>query len=233
MRLDKFLKDLALGELSATSAVDDDKISFHEVGLEKVLSYLNDGLTQLYTKFILSQKELIIKRQTPYVEYYLRPEFAISNPTIVPHKYIQDTPEDKFDGGLLKILEVTNGYGKEMFLNDLEQPYSLFTPTFDCLQITNVHDEDYFFVIYQADHNELFPTDLDKQHVIIPDFLEDALKSYITGKYLSHMLGQENIALGQGYMALYDQKCQEIMDKDLIRRSIITTNRKLDTRGFV
>lgn len=233
MKLDKFLKDLALSELSATSAVDDDLVSFHETGLEKVMTYLNEGLTQLHTKFVLSQKELIIKTKVPYVEYYLRPEFAVSNPALVPYKYIDDTSTDKFDGGLLKILEVTNSYGHEMYINDLEQPYSLFTPTFDCLQITNIHDEPYFFVIYQADHNELYTTDLDKQTVVLPPFLELALKYYITGKYLSNMLGQDNQTQAAQYMGMYEQKCQEVLDRDLVKRSIITTNEKLNIRGFV
>lgn len=233
MRLDKFLKDLALTELSATSAVDDDLVSFHSDGLLKVLAYLNEGLTELYTKFILSQKELIVERKTPFVEYYLRPEFARSNPSLVPYKYIHDTSNNKFDGGLIKILRVQNGYGHELYLNDYEQPRSLFTPTFDCLQITDVHEEDYFFVIYQADHNKLTVDDLIHQYIVLPDFLQPAIKSYVAGKYLKNMLGQNNTALGLQHLADYEKKCQEVMDKDLIRRSIVTTNRKLDTRGFV
>lgn len=233
MRLDKFLLDLALTNLSSTSVVDDDGKSFHDKGLLKVLSYLNEGLTELYSKFILSQKELIIRRKTPFVEYYLRPEFAVSNPAVVPYKYIDDTHNDKFDGDLLKILRVSNGYGHDLYINDHEQPRSVFTPTFDCLQITDVHDEDYFFVIYQADHNELVAEDLDKQQVVLPDFLQPAIKAYVSGKLLKNMLGQNNTVIGQSYLDDYEKKCQEVMDKDLVRRSIITTNQKLDTRGFV
>lgn len=233
MKLNKFLQDLAITQLSATSAVDDDGISFHEDGLLKVLTYLNEGLTELYSKFVLSQKEVIIQRKTPFVEYYIRPEFAVSNPAEVPFKYIRDSDNDKFDGGLLKILKVSNSYGHELYINDIDQPKSVFTPVFDCLQITDVHEEDYFFVIYQADHNELYPEDLDKQDIILPDFLQPAIKSYVVGNYLKNMLGQNNTVLGQQYLAEYEQKCQEVMDKDLVRRSIVTSNHKLDERGFI
>jgi len=235
MTLEELLKDLALGELSNFSVVDrNDPTQIDEKSLDKVVLYVNQALTDLYTKFILSQREVIVKRKSPFTEYYLRPEFAQSNKeSTVPWKYLEDTEHDKFDGNFIKILQVYDSEGQELYVNDYEQPLSVFTPSFDALQITDVHQSDRFFVHYQASHNKLVTKYLDKQKVVLPIFLHEALKYYVTGKVLGNMQGEGNTAQSLQNMQLYEAKCSDTESKDLVRTSVTTTNTKLIKRGFV
>lgn len=235
MTLEDLLKELALGELSNFSVVDrNDPTQIDEQSLDKVILYVNQGLTALYTKFILSQREVIVKRKSPFTEYYLRPEFAMSNKdSTVPWRYLEDTDHDKFDGNFIKTLQVYDSEGYELYVNDYEQPLSVFTPTFDSLQITDVHQSDRFFVHYQANHNPLTKVDMDKQKVVVPVFLLEALKFYVTAKVLGGMQGEDNTAQSFKNMQLYEAKCSDTESKDLVRTSVTTTNTKLIKRGFV
>lgn len=233
MDLKELTERLALGELKNTSAIDDaDPSQLKEQHRLMVTNHLNIGLTNLYSKFILLEKELLLRTQIPITHYYLRKEFARSNSTVVPYKYIDDTVCGEYTEDLIKVLKVYNEMGEELYVDDDEQHESIFTPQYDCLQITGVHLGSMFSVIYQARHPVMKGTN-PCQEIKLPFFFEEAIQAFVASKVLSHMNGQEHSAKGQEYMALYNGICAEAEMRDMVRNSVTTTNTKLEKRGFV
>lgn len=229
----EFTERLALGELKNTPAINEtDPSQLKEQHRLMIIKHLNLGLTNLYSKFILLEKELLLRTQLSITHYYLRKEFARSNSAIVPYKYIDDTKCGEYTEDLIKILRVYNNMGEEVYLNDSEQHESVFTTQYDCLQITGVHLGSMFSVVYQARHPEMTGTD-PCQEIKLPFFLEEAIQAYVASKVLSHMNGQEHSAKGQEYMGIYAGICADVEMRDMIRNSVATTNTKLEKRGFV
>lgn len=229
----EFTQRLALGELRNTSAVNEiDPSELNEHHRMMVMQHLNLGLTNLYSKFILSEKEILLRTKLSITHYYLRKEFARTNSTVVPYKYIDDTACGPYEEDLIKILRVYNEMGEELYIDDIEQHESLFTPQFDCLQITGVHLGSMFSVIYQARHPVMIGTD-PCQEIKLPFFLEEAIQAYVASKVLSHMNGPEHSAKGQEYMGVYAGICADVEMRDMVRNSVTATNTKLEKRGFV
>lgn len=229
----EFTERLALGELKNTPVVDEtDPSQIKEHHRLMIVKVLNQGLTNLYSKFILNQKELILRTRIPITHYYLRKEFARTNDAVVPYKYIDDTTCGAYTEDLIKVLKVYNEMGEEMYIDDDEQHESLFMTQYDCIQITGVHIGSMFSVIYQAGHPVMDGTD-PCQEIKIPFFFEEAIQAFVSGKVLSHMNGPEHTAKGQEYNALYNGICIEAEMRDMVRNSITTTNTKLEKRGFV
>ncbi len=224
---------LALGELKNTPVVDeDDPSAVKEQHKLMLVKHLNQGLTNLYSKFILSEKELLLRTKINITHYYLRKEFARTNDAVVPYKYIDDTIYGTYTEDLIKVLRVYNEMGEELYLDDDEQHESIFTPQFDCLQITGVHLGSMFSVIYQANHAVLDGTD-PYAEIKVPFFFEEAIQYYVAAKVLGNMNGPEHTAKGQEYMAAYQGVCAEAELRNMVHNSITTTNTKLEKRGFV
>jgi len=233
MEFRKFTENLALGELKNTAVVDEQNLSLvKEHHRMMILQHLNTGLTNLYSKFILSEKQLLLRTQIPITHYYLRKEFARSNPAVVPYKYIDDTGSGTYTEDLIKVLFVYNEMGEELYLNDIEQVESIFTTQFDCLQITGVHLGSIFSVTYQARHEVM--TGIDPcQEIKLPFFFEEAIQLFVASKVLSHMNGPEQTAKGQEYLGLYNGICAEAEMRNMVQNSSTNTNTKLNKRGFV
>ncbi|WP_299378621.1 hypothetical protein, partial [uncultured Kiloniella sp.] len=75
----ELIRRLAYGELSNLKMASAGDGTILAADLPKVLLQINNALTELYTKFLLSQKEVVINAQETITQYYLRYEFAQSN----------------------------------------------------------------------------------------------------------------------------------------------------------
>ncbi|MBL1322163.1 MAG: hypothetical protein COA63_014060 [Methylophaga sp.] len=233
MKLSDLLERLALGELSNLALVNQDSPAEINVSDHlKVISYANQALTNLFTKFILSEKEILVNTYDPETMYYLRPEYARSSDSSQDVKYLDDSGDIKFTGGVIKILDVYGQYGQPLYINDIDEHSSLFTPQFDCLQITSIDFGTVFSVIYQAQHSKLSVDNLDIV-IDIPVYFEEAIQAYIASKVLGHMNGKENTGKSQEYMNRYEMICANAAEKDTARTSIVSSNMKLIQRGFV
>lgn len=232
MKVKDLTKRLALGELRGLYLVDKtDKSRIKDTEQEMLFVYINQGLNHLHSRFLLSEKDIMVVTKTPYTHYYLRQEFAVSSTSNAIYKYLDDNWCDDFKGDVIKILSVHDEQGNTMPLNDLDHVFSLFTPQHDCLQITAIHWNSRFSVLYQARHLELLHTDTERD-IMLPFFLEEALQCYVASKVIGHMNGQEHIAHSDHYMMRYEMICQEALSKDLVSVSEIKTNTKLHMRGF-
>lgn len=233
MELKEFTNRLAYGPLRNTSYVDDsDKSLIKPEHRNAVVFNLNQGLTNLFSRLVLREKELLIQRVDPVTYYYLRKEFALSNDdSTAPLKYIDDSATGDYEEDLIKILSVYDDEGKEVPLNDETQSLSVFTPEFDCLQITAVHKNTTFSVVYQAKHDVIIGTDpCDQIH--IPPYLEEALILYVAGKMVLNFNDDANQAKGQNFLMQYESALNETRMLNLGPTSEVNSNKKLDDRGF-
>lgn len=227
------LSRLALGELSNLKMAEGGVIATAD--RPKVLYQINEALTELFTKFPLSQKEVIINTDVERTHYYLRYEFAASNlDSEQPVLYIDDSQCEGFDGRIVKILAVYDGFGRQLFMNKVQEPLSVFTPQHDCLQITANHQSEQMFVIFQAPHPIVEYTEDPAVDTVIniPPSLEKPLLLLAASKIYSAMNGQPNLTKSSLLMQNYVNSLTDVELRDSAAFSENTSNSKLDRAGF-
>ena len=232
MHIQEFLDNLCLGELSNLYLGEQGQVELSPLRRRKLIAYTNQGLKALCSRFQLVQKELIIRAKDRVSLYPLRPEHSMTNGT-ANLKFIDDRMCDAFKGGVIKILGVFNEMGMEFPINDHQRNDSLFTPTFDTLQITHPVEDQGYSVIYQALHPLIVDEDCGCQDFNLPPMLEEALMAFVAGKVYGHMNGEANKAVSQGHMATFEAKCLEAGTLDMSAESAVDSHNKAETKGFV
>lgn len=236
----ELLRRLALGELSnlKMAAAGDGTIA--EADRAKVLFQINNALTELFSKFLLSQKEVVINSEETITQYFLRYEFAQSNlASTQPVQYIDDSSITNWDGRIVKVLHVYDAFGRELYLNKAQEPLSVFTPQFDCLQITANHQSEDFYVIFQALHPlvsyDPAPADpvVDTLIEDLPPALEKPLEYLIASKIYGAMNGEANKAASIQHHQMYEALLAESEFRDTLSTSENMSNSKLERSGFV
>lgn len=235
MKVSELLQRLALGELSNLSIAEDESGMLKKSVHPKMILYINDGLLRLYSRYMLKQDILILEQVDHITQYHLRKKFAESSGSNERFKYIKDLPNEPFEEDVIKILDVMDSARNKRPLNDIENPNSLFTPQSDQLQVSIPIGGQALSVLYQARHPVLKDTgeNLINQEIDLPFPLEGALQVYVASKVFSHMNGQENKAIGQEYLTMFDAICVDLELNDLINFTRHTSHRKLQDRGFV
>lgn len=221
------LSNIALGSVGAGSIKEEDR--------PRVISYVNDGLLDLYSRFVLKENDLILQLSDFITNYHFLKRFAVSNtdPTDGDTLYIQDHTGDPFTEDLIKVLQVTDAVGCQLKLNDADDPCSFFTPQPNVLQVPRPVQDQIVGVVYQAKHDTIAYDDMDAC-IEVPLVLEPALRAYIASKVYQHMNGQENSAKAAEYLTLYEAKCTGVVEMDLVNSSISNSfGRKFEDRGFV
>lgn len=236
MNLNEFFRDLALGELSNLAMSQNDTITPDK--RPKIVKYTNEALLALCSKFVLIEKDMMIEMREALTNYHLLKRYAKSqyNEDNPPNRfdlpYIVDNLGEPFQEDVIKILSVYNSFGQKMPLNDLNQPASCFTPQSLVLQVPYPIAGQALVLEYQAKHTVMDHCNCEEP-IVLPDVLHSALSAYVAGKVFMHMNTQENTAKGQEHMLNFETLCQDVIDKDLVSTSSVTTNEKLEQRGFV
>lgn len=235
MKIVDLFRRLSYGELSNLAVSDSGSGTIKTEKHPQMIQYMNAGLLALYSRFVLSEKSLLIEQVENITNYHLKPEYARSSNSDKPHKYIRDFPGSPFQGDVIKILEVYDEFQVRLPLNDQDNPYSLFTPRPSTLQIPAPRAGRPLWITYQACHRVLTDSgdEAINQLIDLPFTLETALQNYVAYKTYSHMNGADNVVKGQEYLAAYEAICGEILDRDLVSQSFHTSHDKLDQRGFV
>jgi hypothetical protein len=232
MTLDDLLTSLSYGNLSNLSIGGSGSGTVPDKNKDRVVSCVNQALMKLYTKFVLSEKELTLETFANIMNYPLREIHADTNSDNTAKKYIRDTEWDKFDGGVIKVLEVFNEIGDEIPLNRKDDPNSMFMPYIDTLQIPYARTGDVYFVQYQAKHAKLSADNLD-QEVNIPFSLTEALSDYVAYAAISPMNGPDHSAKAFEYLQKFELQCEQVSQKDLVNSSVVSTiTNKFEDRGF-
>lgn len=238
MILKTLFAQLARGELSNLAMSEEGegnsktiKVSEHP----KIIDYVNDGLLQIYSRFILSDKTIIIEQVEHITNYHLDIKYAESSESNTPYHYIKDLLAEPFEGDAIKILSVFDSAGQQRRLNDIAYPDSLFTPQPTTLQVPAPVDGQALGVSYQARHRELKSSGdaYLNQEIVVPFFLENTLKNFVAYKSFSHMASQEAKVSAQEFFNTYETSCVDVEQRDLVNNTVSTTHSKLEAKGFV
>lgn len=236
MLVSEFIERLSLGPLSNLSLSNDGDGSIKPEKVPAMLNHLNDALTRLFTRFNLSEKELILETVEARTHYKLSSKFAQSRetefPDRTPHIIDRNRP---FKDDLVRVLAVTTATRGKYPLNDDGANLSVFTPQVNVLQVPNAWLGVPLFVMYQAKHPLITANveNFDLGEIDLPVVLEEAALSYVAHRVFANMSGQEHIAVAAAHLSGYESICKEVEDKDLVSSSLSQTNTKFEMRGFV
>lgn len=200
----------------------------------KLVSYTNKSLVGLYSRFMLLEKELILRQITGRDTYFFEKIYADQDGT-VGIKYIEDTVEAPFEEDLIKILQIYDQDMNVMRVNDPGHEGSLFTPDHKSLLVPQAMTGNYLHILYQAKHPKLVvaPPVGTSQQILLPTVLQAALEHHIAYQVFSPSTGQEQTAKSMEHYQTYNALCLEVEAKDLATTSLVQTHSKLEDRGFV
>lgn len=234
MKVEDLFKQLSHGELRNLSMANEGNGTIRTSDIPALTDYTNDGLTSLYTRFCLRERDLLIEQKIHITNYHLLSRFSASNPDREPtdYGYIIDLPNDPYMDDAIKILAVFDQNGRERPLNDSEHLMSFFTPYPTVLQIPAPVGGEPIGVHYQAKHPVLEYGVLTST-IDLPAVLQPALKSYVAHKVYLHMNTQENSAKAQEHFASYEAICVQVEGKDAANMSSSTTNTNFERNGWV
>jgi len=240
MVLQDLFDTLAAGEFSNLALANSTTGSIKLEAYPKVVKAINRSLRELYKRFVLKKKKVILYQQAGLSRYYLRKSYRGTLGATSADAYLVDFLE-AFDDDLVRILGIKNADDLDVALNPAvvhpEQTY-FTSAAHDTLDLITAKTDQSFIVQYQASYPKIVITedfDPETYNLYYPPFIEEALAAYIASLLKK---GKETKASeGEGYQTntwayKYEQACQKIVDLGLAEEVIIT-NTKLDQRGFI
>jgi hypothetical protein len=244
MKLSQLLARLSRGPLSNIAMSNDGDGTILAARQPALVDYINDGMLQLHSQFVLIENELIIEEQEGTTSYKIHSDYSMET-GVGPVAYIRDSAQDPYKNDLIKILAIyrdnTTGGSQpvSVALNDATKDDSLYTPKFDVLQIPDPVQDSPLYLLYQAKHPELLIGGTEEAPVVdleqefeLPDVLVPALIEYVSYKVFTHMNGQEHTAKAKEHFDNYRMIVGHVEDKDLVNSSLSNTNTKFNERGF-
>ena len=235
MQLSEIFEQLTYGDLKQLSVGGYDDGGIQVEHFPEVISHINLGLTALYARFPLSEKEVTIKQFVGMTDYVLDTKYSVSknDPTVV-NKYIIDTVLDPFLDDILRIEGAFDEEGTEIPLNAPDNEKSIFTPTFDSVQIPFPVATNSTFLVYRANHapiplNTTVPATV---RVDLPRVLVEALLAYVASRVHGGRTGETAAGESMTSLAKYKRICANVEDKNLLRNAASNTNVRLDTNGW-
>ena len=233
MRLQEVFDYLTYGELADYSVGGIDLGGVQDCDQPKIIASLNLGLVELYKIFPLHTAQVYLQLYDHISTYVLHSDYAESNTTSTQSiKYILDS-ETKFTDNILKIDAVFNEAGDQYPINEGDEEYSVFTPSYNTLQVPFSQDENSLAIVYRAGPVKLpiIGVDAETIDVPIPDQLLESLVSFIVYKiHTSKGTGQDSQA------GIYYNKFKQTVAlvKDLgLSNEEHNLNKRLDLGGWV
>jgi hypothetical protein len=238
MTLQDIFNWLKYGELAHLGLYDSATGEVTEENKPKIISHIILGLRDLHTKFPLKEREVAIQQYDYITKYYLKKEYAITNPNETPDgkpKYIVDSPLNPFTGDILRIDQVFDEYGTEMPINEPSNIFSVFTPAYNILQIPRAVKDNAVFVTYRADHAKipLDVTDLAGTEIEIPDSHTQALLFFVAGRLFASMNHPEGSPLSAEYQMKYMNEVAQIIQQNLSLEYTSQTRLDIRREGWV
>ena len=240
MNIQQCLDRLANGELVNTTFVCDDQISDTKVPF--IISLINEALLRLYSRFILKEDYALIELNELRTTYYLDSSHAYdlsvekipkSSKVCLENydKYIFASKDRPFTNNVIKILRVCDSSGNELPLNNSSNPLSVFTPTYNSIQIANLDIDGALAVTYQAKHPEVTIDNLE-MNLELPESFYGAFFAYIANLAYSSLQTELAMASAQKYFSIYTALLDELVTYDLGNSSYSQTNTKFYKNGW-
>ena len=195
MHLSKIFEHLTHNTLSNLSIGHDDIGEVSPDKYPKLITLVNAGLIDLYTRFALRTRDITLQLSDGQNIYPLRSEFAESNLESIETKYILDnTTVFKFTDDIISIDDVYDEIGNRIPLNDINKDNSVFTPSPSVLQVPYTSRENILAIVYRAlpDEISIGVIDPSQEEVDLPYHFLEALTSFIAWKMYTPIDGAEN-----------------------------------------
>ena len=200
----------------------------------QVISAVNLGLTELYKRFPVRIKEVIIREFSHITDYKLDSRYAeYAGSTSTFPKYIMDSPSQLFRDDVLLIEEVFNEDGMEIPLNDSGLRYSIFITGYNSFMHPYPDDENVLSILYRANSEKILYTpeiDLNNTYIDVPDHLTEALLNYVAYRLFGAV--NLNSAEATGYYAKFEASCNLLNNLGLVYKQE-QLNMKLENNGWV
>lgn len=227
------LSQLSYGEFNNTSIGNEGSGTINKSHMGRVLTYINDGLMDLATRFKLNEKVVHIQLYDHITDYHLLSRFAVSQQPQpdVPFPYILDSNRTPFKGDVLKILAVWDNFDRERSLNDESDFRSVFTLRPNVLTVPYPEDKVTLFVHYSAKPQLVTTENLDEE-LDIPDFMVPALRMFVASKVFMTLGSSDNMRLGQDFQIQYITAINSLKQADALSESRFTAN-AFNNRGWV
>lgn len=239
MNLQQCLDRLAVGELANTTFVDSGKILKEKESF--IISLINEALLRLYSRFVLKEDYVLIALNELTTDYVLTKEHVYSLDEVPPissqvcledyNKYIIQTKEHPFKEDIIRIIRVNSPQGITVPLNDPSNPRSVFTPSYNVVQVPLLNRDSELAISYQAKHPILTEQDLQKELELSDPFF-GALFAYIAYSAYSSLQSQMATATAQKYFSTYQALLDELVTFDIASNSYSQTNTKFYTNGW-
>lgn len=214
MKLSRIISQAQSGELQNIAVKSD---------IGKIVQYINAGLIALYGRFLIQTEEAIITMRAGKTLYKLDgtdPDVTVAG---------QPVPEDQ-------VMVVLSAYDEsgELPINDETQDASIYTPTFDTIQIPYPEDGNYVSAVYRCNPEwveyEEDVTDTRAVNVKLPTVLLEPLLHYIG--YRAHGAIDGNIqAENSTHYTRFKQACMEVEALGLLPTDSL--DKKNSTKGFM
>lgn len=229
--LNNILTDLSHGVLSNMHLGSSGDGSIAEKHLPKVMLYINDGLTKLYSKFALRRKSMVITVDAGNTEFPLRTGADDFLKVIGVEKYGADgkyhtVPFNDSAANLVTVDSMYPGVATQVL-------GGVFTPAIGILQVpVNETQATTYKVHYQARHPTVEVGDLGSSEIDLPDTLYEALTMYVAYRAYMGINTQEAIATASAYLGQYNQSCADAVTADTVTQSQSHTNTRFHNNGW-
>jgi hypothetical protein len=216
MTLQDIFDQLESGEFSHLGILGDDG-KLEASSYPKTINNINLALTNIYSRFNLSTKEVVIKLRNAKSTYDLRVNYSGNELYAPKPDYVYGKEGNTYVNDVLKILEVYNECGEKFLLNEEDSDCKLFTPSPTVLQVDTVIQDAMLFVIYDAGHFKI-PTVIDTETVPaanalfleLPDAFLQAVLYYVAYRIHMNRLKEGSAVMAAQMKNLYEQECNQL-----------------------
>lgn len=232
MFLSEFFNQLTYGELAglAIGGINDGGIQ--SVDYPKIINNINSGLIDLYTRLNLKNKELTLQLYDHITTYTLHNDYALSNGlSNQAYKYIIDSSSDPFKNDVLLVDSVFNEAGDEYPINEIKEKYSVFTPSYNTVQVPFAESSNALALIYRA-APDLIHTNItspESTWIPLPYQLINCLIAYVLHKIHSSPPRDDKAGM---YYNKYLNLVETVKNSGLLIKEH-NLNEKLDQGGWV
>lgn len=244
--LQQIIDDLCQGEYKQLNFGQGAGV-INDENINAIVSHVNVGLTDIYSRFELRFKTIKIQLQTDQTEYFLTSKSALNGKKQVAPLFIIDSVDNKFNDDILQIVGVKTDCGTNLVLNSFSHKFSISTPSFNRLQvpiqIVNKKEflpenlkTDNLYVTYKSNHPildlngscfnaERTPIDLPMTHYT-------ALLYFCAARALRPAGLNQQFNTGNTYTGMYEAECARLKNNG--NEVHETGNQsKFHARGFV
>ena len=233
MKLSEILTLVLYRNVLNTCYVDNKTHQFNEDKLPAIITFLNESLLKLYSKFTLKVDSIWVHLQESRVNYPLTKEHIIpkwEEPSY--DKYLWKGFEETFKDDVIKILDVYDNKENKLLINDPEELMSVYTPMYNILEVSSRFPTQVLNVTYQAAPDKIVYSPEHDTEVYLPDLLVGALVAYTNYLIFASIGSPASMQQAQVFLAEYQNIVDELIETDSINPQYSTNTEKFYKRGW-